>query len=72
MKVPKLPDPSYWRTLISITALLLCLLQPASAYKAEPGNRAANFSGFDIVNREAVQLEDYFGQWVFVEFWATW
>lgn len=44
----------------------------AWAYKAEPGNRAANFRGFDIVNREVVELDDYLGQWVFVEFWASW
>jgi len=54
--------------------LLIAVLQanPAMAYQADAGTRAANFRGFDIVNREVVELDDYLGQWVFVEFWATW
>ena len=44
----------------------------AYAYSAEAGTRAANFRGFDIVGQQPIELEDFCGQWVYVEFWATW
>jgi peroxiredoxin len=51
-----------------------CCFYPvaALAYRAEVGDRAANFKGYDIVHHRAVQLDDYFGKWVLVEYWATW
>jgi peroxiredoxin len=65
------------RIVINISALMLMALllvcpNRSFAYDAEVGNRAADFTGFDIVNRESIQLEDFLGQWVFMEFWATW
>jgi hypothetical protein len=57
---------------VIFSAACLCCLTPALAYSANVGDRAANFKGFDIVNRQVVELDDYLGQWVFVEHWATW
>jgi thiol-disulfide isomerase/thioredoxin len=42
------------------------------AYEAETGVRAANFRGFDIVGQQTIELDDYLGQWIYLEFWATW
>ena len=60
-----------------LIGLVVCCLYcscpiSAWAYKADAGVRAANFKGYDIVSKETIELEDYFGQWVLVEFWATW
>ena len=55
-----------------LMALLVAGPMPSYAYEAAVGNRAADFTGFDIVNRETIHLEDSLGQWVFMEFWATW
>jgi peroxiredoxin len=44
----------------------------AAAYNANVGDRAQDFAGYDIVSKSTVRLEDYLGQWVLVEFWATW
>jgi peroxiredoxin len=59
---------------IFITTLAACALLPqqARAYEANVGERAANFKGYDIVHHQSVQLDDYFGQWVLVEFWSSW
>ncbi|MBN2082846.1 TlpA family protein disulfide reductase [bacterium] len=56
----------------AIVILLSLAALPAWAYDANVGNRAANFKGYDIVNHEAIELDDYLGQWVLVEHWATW
>jgi len=44
----------------------------ARAYKANVGDRAAPFKGYDIVHHRSIDLEDYLGRWVFVDFWASW
>ncbi|MCH7472016.1 TlpA family protein disulfide reductase [bacterium] len=60
--------------MIGLTFGYLCCFCPiaAWAYKANPGARAANFKGYDIVNHRSIELEDYLGKWVLVEFWASW
>jgi thiol-disulfide isomerase/thioredoxin len=58
--------------LIAMLFAVLCLGAPVRAYEANVGDRAANFGCFDIVGRRPVQLEDYLGRWVLVDFWATW
>jgi hypothetical protein len=56
-----------------IIAIALALPTVAHAqYEAKPGNRALPLYGSDVVNRQWVDLEDYRGKWVLVEFWATW
>lgn len=54
------------------TALFVATPLTALAYHANVGERAANFGGYDIVQRKPVALDDYLGQWVFVEFWSSW
>lgn len=61
------------RITVMLTALVLALNPSHSwAYKAAVGARAADFKGFDILSRRAVKLDDFFGKWVLVEFWASW
>jgi len=57
-----------------IIVLLLCnfAARPVWAYDACVGDRAANFKGYDIVNHETIELDDYLGQWVLIDHWATW
>jgi len=63
------PQLRFTATIILFFALLS---QLAHSYDAGLGNRAANFRGFDIVNRSTIQLDDYFGQWTLLMFFATW
>ena len=41
-------------------------------YEAQPGNRALPLYGSDVVHNRWVDMDDYRGKWVLVEFWATW
>lgn len=59
------------RTIILALALVL-LAAPAWAYTPHCGDRAADIYGRDVVSDSVVHLEDYFGQWVFIDFWASW
>lgn len=58
--------------LMAATVLLLSLtlVAPAGAYYPHAGDRAADFNGRDIVGGGVVHLEDYLGNWVWIEFWA--
>jgi len=59
------------RTIILALALAL-LAAPAWAYSPHCGDRAADIYGRDIVSDSVVHLDDYAGQWVFIDFWASW
>ena len=54
--------------------LVACCIYPlpAMAYHANVGERAANFQGYDFVHHKSLGLDDYLGQWVLVEFTASW
>lgn len=60
--------------LLACSFCLACAMVPQSAmaYHANVGERAANFLGYDIVHHASLALDDYLGQWVFVEFTASW
>ena len=58
--------------LIVIATVLQLAVRPVWAYDACVGDRAANFKGYDIVNHETIELDDYLGQWVLIDHWATW
>jgi peroxiredoxin len=49
-------------------------LAALAAAQAAPGNgdRAGSIRGHDAVSQQTVSLSDYLGQWVFVDFWASW
>ena len=53
---------------------VVCFSYPlfAIAYEANVGDRAANLKGFDIVSHQPIELDEYLGKWVIIEFWATW
>ncbi len=57
--------------LAALTAVWLGAL-PARAFEPNPGDRAADLSGWDVVHQRTAALGDYRGKWVFVEFWAAW
>jgi len=59
------------RTII-LTLVLLLLALPAYAYTPHAGYRAADIYGRDVISDSVVHLEDYAGQWVFIDFWASW
>jgi len=59
------------RTII-LTLVLLLLALPAYAYTPHAGDRAADIYGRDVISDSVVHLEDYAGQWVFIDFWASW
>lgn len=50
---------------------LLVLTLPAHA-GPQPGDRAPELAGYDMVGKRSVSLDDYAGQWVLVDFWASW
>lgn len=52
-------------TVISISA-------HAYAFEPAPGVRAYPLSGTDMVSGRWVDLEDYRGKWVLLEFWGSW
>lgn len=54
---------------LCITAATL-FATPALSYYPHAGDRAADIYGRDCVNGGVVHLEDYAGQWVWVEFWS--
>jgi peroxiredoxin len=59
--------------LACICCLACCMVpQAAMAYHANVGERAANFKGYDMVHHSPMELDDYLGRWVFVEFTASW
>lgn len=41
------------------------------AYHPHVGDRAADFSGRDIVGGGSVHLEDFHGRWLLLEFWSS-
>lgn len=47
--------------------LMLCLAQPAFAHKLAP-----SFSGVALYSGQQINLDDYRGKVVFVDFWASW
>jgi peroxiredoxin len=51
---------------------IIAIFSPAQANSADIGNRAVAISGWDIVNHRNVNIEDYLGQWVLLEFSAMW
>jgi peroxiredoxin len=53
-------------------AAALALAVPALAVTTNPGDRAPELAGWDIVGQRRASLDDYRGQWVLVEFWAAW
>jgi peroxiredoxin len=57
--------------LITLCAWLMACSY-AAANTANPGDRAPVFAGYDIVSKHSVSLDDYHGQWVLVDFWASW
>lgn len=60
---------------LAVLAFLLevvCAAGPAFAYTASVGDRARDLAGYDIISKQTVRLEDYAGQWVLVDFWASW
>ncbi|MCB1221967.1 MAG: hypothetical protein H7A35_15640 [Planctomycetales bacterium] len=61
------------RTILA-TCLLAILLagSPALAFEPLSGTRAYPISGTDIVSGQHVDLDQYLGKWVLLEFWATW
>ncbi len=59
--------------LSTITLLLFTsFVTPAYAYRVATGDRAPEIAGYDITNHQTVRLSDYAGQWVLVDFWASW
>lgn len=61
----------FWQ-LSMLVVLTAGLAAPALAYNAETGNRAVDIGGWDIVHHRQVQLSDFMGQWVLLEFSALW
>jgi thiol-disulfide isomerase/thioredoxin len=59
------------RTLL-LTLMLLALALPAYAYTPHVGDRAENVSGWDAISDGVAHLDDYVGQWLFIDFWASW
>jgi len=56
-----------------IIAAIVCSLPSwALAYGPHVGDRAADIYGRDIHSGQVIHLSDYLGQWVIVEFAATW
>lgn len=58
--------------LFIFTAILLAMALPALAYTPHVGDRAADIYGRDVISDSVVHLDDYNGQWVFIDFWAGW
>lgn len=57
--------------LVTLAAIAL-LAAPAVAFDLDPMNRAYPMMGNDLVSGKTVDLEDYRGKWVLLEFWASW
>ena len=62
---------------IGIILAACCLVSllfaaPAAAYKPHVGDRAADIHGRDVTGDGVTHLEDFAGQWVFIDFWASW
>jgi thiol-disulfide isomerase/thioredoxin len=52
--------------------LLIVMSLPALAYTPHVGDRAQDIHGRDVISDSVVHLEDYAGQWIFIDFWASW
>ena len=59
-------------TLFSVVLMLLAMTAAAQAFEPGSGKRAYPISGRDIVSGQQVDLDQYLGRWVLLEFWATW
>ena len=57
---------------MALVFALAALAAPAYACTSNPGDRAPQLAGWDIVGQRSVSLDDYRGQWVLVEFSAAW
>jgi len=61
------------RTLLCMAfAAALLYAHPALAFEPDPGNRAYPLTGHDMLSGKQISLEDYRGQWVLLQFWASW
>jgi len=59
------------RTIIAAVIIAL-MAAPAWAYTPHVGDRAAPITGRDVTSNTVMSLEDYLGDWVFIDFWASW
>jgi len=58
--------------LLLLAVLVLICASPAYAVTTNPGDRAPELAGWDIVGQRSVSIDDFRGQWVLVEFSAAW
>jgi peroxiredoxin len=60
------------RRIYFLLMILAVSMSAAWAYTPNPGDRAADISGRDVISDKVVHLEDFAGKWVFIDFWASW
>ena len=60
------------RLISVLIAVFAVSLSMAWAYTPNVGDRAADIYGRDVISDDVVHLEDFTGQWVFIDFWASW
>ena len=57
---------------IIAAVIVLLMAAPAWAYTPNAGDRAAPITGRDVTSNTVMSLEDNLGDWVFIDFWASW
>ncbi len=58
--------------ILLVVVLTLLVASQALAFEPASGKRAYPIAGRDLVSGDFIDLEDYRGKWVFLEFWASW
>jgi len=61
-----------WRVLVVALWIAAALESPAAAQVAEPGDEFPSFSARDALSGDAINLADFRGKVVLIDFWATW
>ncbi len=58
--------------LLQVLLLIFCSTPLSQAWAIEEGQLAPDFSLLDIYQKQTIQLADYKGKVVYIDFWASW